>query len=211
VVFLFLKPIEVSASEEQVILDHLPVFAFNGFHFKVNGSSGTGTTGTNDEDDDTTLPAAAAAAAGGGDDDGGDGDDDKNKNVNGDDFEINNGENSCLPGRRLSISKLPYSKSTVFNDDDIHELASLLSENPWRSAALDGNMPRLPKLRSMFASRACRSAVMIGTALDKLQMLRIVKKLEDIDQPWNCPHGRPTMRHLSDLRTMKIATSISED
>lgn len=21
----------------------------------------------------------------------------------------------------------------------------------------------------------------------------------EIDQPWNCPHGRPTMRHLADL------------
>ena len=22
-----------------------------------------------------------------------------------------------------------------------------------------------------------------------------------IDQPWNCPHGRPTMRHLLDMKS----------
>jgi len=36
---------------------------------------------------------------------------------------------------------------------------TLLAEAP-------GQHVRLPKLRSMFASRACRSAVMIGTALE---------------------------------------------
>ena len=59
---------------------------------------------------------------------------------------------------------------------------------------------RLPKLVSMFASRACRSAVMIGTALQQHEMTTIINKLEQIEQPWNCPHGRPTMRHLTDLR-----------
>ena len=23
-----------------------------------------------------------------------------------------------------------------------------------------------------------------------------------MDQPWNCPHGRPTMRHLADITRM---------
>lgn len=29
---------------------------------------------------------------------------------------------------------------------------------------------------------------------------QIVRHMGTMDQPWNCPHGRPTMRHLSDLR-----------
>lgn len=61
------------------------------------------------------------------------------------------------------------------------------------------NLLRIPKLVSMFASRACRSAVMIGTAMQESEMKTIVGRLEKIDQPWNCPHGRPTMRHLVDL------------
>lgn len=58
---------------------------------------------------------------------------------------------------------------------------------------------RLPKFMSMFASRACRSAIMIGTALRMNDMKNIVKNLGTLHQPWNCPHGRPTLRHLFDL------------
>ncbi|CAG8847925.1 26563_t:CDS:2, partial [Racocetra persica] len=53
--------------------------------------------------------------------------------------------------------------------------------------------------RKMFASRACRKSVMIGDALSCQQMEKIVRHMGEIDQPWNCPHGRPTMRHLLDL------------
>ena len=40
---------------------------------------------------------------------------------------------------------------------------------------------------------------MIGTALQKNEMKTIVEKMATLDQPWNCPHGRPTMRHLAQL------------
>ena len=29
--------------------------------------------------------------------------------------------------------------------------------------------------------------------------LQVVQHMGTMDQPWNCPHGRPTMRHLIDL------------
>jgi DNA mismatch repair ATPase MutL len=65
---------------------------------------------------------------------------------------------------------------------------------------------RLPKLVSMFASRACRSAVMIGTALRPTAMQSIVQQLGGLEQPWNCPHGRPTIRHLIDFSSLKSNT-----
>ncbi len=34
------------------------------------------------------------------------------------------------------------------------------------------------------------------------QMQKVVANLAEIEQPWNCPHGRPTMRHLVDLTTL---------
>jgi DNA mismatch repair protein PMS2 len=91
---------------------------------------------------------------------------------------------------RLLLTHLPHTKQTVFGVEDVRELASLLLHD----AA--GPAPKLPKMRDMFASRACRSAVMIGTALPPAQMARIVANLAHLEQPWNCPHGRPTMRHL---------------
>lgn len=63
--------------------------------------------------------------------------------------------------------------------------------------------PRLPKLVAMYASRACRSAIMIGTAMRPQEMSRVLAQLEGVEQPWNCPHGRPTLRHLVDLQPLR--------
>jgi hypothetical protein len=51
----------------------------------------------------------------------------------------------------------------------------------------------------MLASRACRSSIMIGRALDAPAQRSILSRLAGLDAPWNCPHGRPTMRHLAVL------------
>ena len=48
----------------------------------------------------------------------------------------------------------------------------------------------------MFAMRACRSSIMVGKTLTMKQMERVVRHMGELDKPWNCPHGRPTMRHL---------------
>lgn len=41
---------------------------------------------------------------------------------------------------------------------------------------------------------------MIGKTLQKRQMEKLVRHMGEIDKPWNCPHGRPTMRHVVGLR-----------
>ena len=61
------------------------------------------------------------------------------------------------------------------------------------------SLGRPAKVRRLFAMRACRSSVMIGTPLTRLMMQRLVRRMADVDKPWNCPHGRPTMRHLLSL------------
>ncbi|KAL7577596.1 hypothetical protein ACA910_015119 [Epithemia clementina (nom. ined.)] len=71
-----------------------------------------------------------------------------------------------------------------------------------RSDDADRVIARLPKAIAMFASRACRGSIMIGKALSAKEMERVVKHLATIDHPWNCPHGRPTMRHAADLRQL---------
>ena len=42
---------------------------------------------------------------------------------------------------------------------------------------------------------------MIGKALSQKQMERVVRHMGEMEKPWNCPHGRPTMRHLCGLST----------
>ncbi|KAF7295704.1 DNA mismatch repair protein MutL [Mycena indigotica] len=56
----------------------------------------------------------------------------------------------------------------------------------------------------MFAMRACRKSVMIGMPLTVSQMTSVVRHMGTMDQPWNCPHGRPTMRHLVDIQPSNL-------
>ncbi|CAG8648121.1 4318_t:CDS:10 [Paraglomus brasilianum] len=101
-------------------------------------------------------------------------------------------DDKAPPTRRLKLVAQPMSKNTVFGTKDLEELIFLLAERP-------GEMVRCSQVRNMFASRACRKSVMIGDPLNKRQMKQIVNNMGTISQPWNCPHGRPTMRHLFDL------------
>ena len=48
---------------------------------------------------------------------------------------------------------------------------------------------------------------MVGTALSERQQLSIVRHMGTMEHPWNCPHGRPTMRHLADLRALETAAA----
>ena len=46
-------------------------------------------------------------------------------------------------------------------------------------------------------SVACHAAVRAGKTLTSQEMSDLVKRLEECQQPHTCPHGRPTMLHLS--------------
>ncbi|RHZ57111.1 ATP-binding mismatch repair protein PMS1 [Aspergillus thermomutatus] len=105
-------------------------------------------------------------------------------------------------GQRCKLISLPLSKEVVFGVRDLEELIVLLSEMPASSntgSAVQTHIPRPSKVRKMFAMRACRSSIMIGKSLTQTQMVRVVRNMGTIDKPWNCPHGRPTMRHLMTL------------
>ncbi|SCU94157.1 LAFA_0F20230g1_1 [Lachancea sp. 'fantastica'] len=99
-------------------------------------------------------------------------------------------------GSRVRLVSLPISKKTIFDINDLHELIHLVRE----SDGLNKDAVRCSKVRSMLAMRACRSSIMVGKPLSKKMMVRVVQHLSELDKPWNCPHGRPTMRHLMELR-----------
>ncbi|XP_007498329.1 mismatch repair endonuclease PMS2 isoform X1 [Monodelphis domestica] len=93
---------------------------------------------------------------------------------------------------RVKLISLPTSKNWTFGPQDIDEMIFMLSDCP-------GVMCRPSRVRQMFASRACRKSVMIGTALNKNEMKKLITHMGEIEHPWNCPHGRPTMRHIASL------------
>lgn len=111
-------------------------------------------------------------------------------------------------GKRFRLRAVPFSKNITFGVVDVKELISILADSQgecsmigsYRTDTADSVCP--PRVRAMLASRACRSSVMIGASLSRIEMQKIIKHLADLKSPWNCPHGRPTMRHLVDLTTL---------
>ena len=103
-------------------------------------------------------------------------------------------------GQRVSLVSLPMSKETTFTPADLEELIVLLGDTPDSSSR--STVPRPSRTRKLFAMRACRSSIMIGKVLTKPMMTRLVSKMGEIDKPWNCPHGRPTMRHVCRLDSL---------
>eukprot|EP00302_Diacronema_sp_CCMP2436_P041919 CAMPEP_0180036346 /NCGR_PEP_ID=MMETSP0984-20121128/30849_1 /TAXON_ID=483367 /ORGANISM="non described non described, Strain CCMP 2436" /LENGTH=250 /DNA_ID=CAMNT_0021962457 /DNA_START=149 /DNA_END=899 /DNA_ORIENTATION=+ len=95
--------------------------------------------------------------------------------------------------QRAKLAAVPFCKRASFGVADVHELLALLLDAP------AGASIQLPKLRAILASRACHSAVVIGDALQPAKMAAIVRTLSTLEQPWNCPHGRPTIRHVAHL------------
>lgn len=134
-----------------------------------------------------------------------------------------------LPGSKLLLTTLPFSRKVQFDENDIHEFASLIENIEYMNGTNNGlsinestlnqDIPnlviknsdisklstlKLPKLVSLFASRACRTSVMVGTTLSQSDMNKIVTNLSTIDQPWNCPHGRPTLQYLVDIKNYNL-------
>lgn len=97
------------------------------------------------------------------------------------------------PTQRIKLLGKPYSKQWEFGKDDIDELIFMLKDAP------RGTLCRPSRIRAMFASRACRKSVMIGKPLSQSIMRKLINHMGEIEQPWNCPHGRPTMRHLVNI------------
>ncbi|XP_065887523.1 mismatch repair endonuclease PMS2-like [Dysidea avara] len=129
-------PLELTAVNEDILLDNIDIFKRNGFEFSI----------------DQQAP----------------------------------------PTKRVKLIGHSVSKDWSLGPSDVDELIFMLSDAP-------GQMCRPSRVSAMFASRACRSSIMIGTSLNTSEMKKILTHMGETEQPWNCPHGRPTMRHLVDL------------
>jgi|TARA_B100000073_G_scaffold348403_1_gene366994 DNA mismatch repair protein PMS2 len=170
--------LDLTASEEQTVLQNMPVFLANGFGFCDIAES---------------VPGA----------------------------DINN--SSVDPRcRTLRLNAVPFLKNVQFDKSDVQELVAMLDQGqhslpsksqlsiglarPSSGAASDAASARLlrpSKTRAALAMRACRSSIMIGDALDRRSMRRVLNHLTSLEAPWNCPHGRPTMRHVRRWRVRR--------
>lgn len=101
-------------------------------------------------------------------------------------------------GHRAELTGMPVSGHWQFGQEDIEELIFLIREGGVEDK--EHHMFRPSRVRQMLASRACRTAVMIGTALNNSEMLKLIKQMAQMENPWSCPHGRPTIRHLLSLQ-----------
>lgn len=100
-------------------------------------------------------------------------------------------------GSRIVLTSLPVYKNIMFDTNDFMELINLINEQP------SNKHIKCSKIRKILAMKACRSSIMIGSSLSRHKMTQVVRNLSRLDKPWNCPHGRPTMRHLSELENWK--------
>jgi DNA mismatch repair protein MutL len=95
----------------------------------------------------------------------------------------------------------PFGRSTVrlqavpaliSGDDPIEALLAAISEIEC------GNMPTEATAEQHLIARVCKqAAVKAGQVLSYTEMEALIRQLEQCDSPRTCPHGRPTMLHLS--------------
>ncbi|XP_012241956.1 mismatch repair endonuclease PMS2 isoform X3 [Bombus impatiens] len=98
---------------------------------------------------------------------------------------------------KIDSEGIPVSGHWQFGQDDIEELIFLIREGGIENQKNSTFRPS--RVRQMLASKACRKAVMIGTALNNNDMHKLITQMAEMENPWNCPHGRPTIRHLLSL------------
>ena len=141
--------------------------------------------------------------------------------------EVNPDPEGDVNPNEFLIKSLPQSKNTVFNVDDFLELVQLVNEHLDyskedtsttsfrvgitdrskttldKSSFMHKELLRPKKVYQMLANRACRASIMVGRSLDHKTMKKVVTNLTTLESPWNCPHGRPTLRFLKKLNQSK--------
>ena len=100
-------------------------------------------------------------------------------------FEIEEG-----PGHTLSLYAVP---SVLSSEDIVEVIHGVLGDI--------GHEKKLSNLQGrkemILHYMACRSAVKFGQKLSIDEMDALLKRLDEIDRPYTCPHGRPTMIKLT--------------
>jgi DNA mismatch repair protein MutL len=80
----------------------------------------------------------------------------------------------------------------------VRAIPSLLKDKNWKSL-LQEAVDTLTNnwVESFATTMACHSAIRAGQILNDIEMRELIKQLEQTVLPNSCPHGRPTMIHLT--------------
>ena len=106
----------------------------------------------------------------------------------------------------IFITTFPSIYSYKFKYEDFVNIVRKLQEKNYK--IIEGEFKNNDLVKKLFlsdsvlkyiATKACRMSIMIGVTLDKSRMEQILSDMSKILSPWNCPHGRPTMRLLHEL------------
>ena len=100
-------------------------------------------------------------------------------------FDIEIDENETRLDRRCRILTYPTvsgAQRCVFGLDEIEEILSHLADSSEHSRQEEHY--ESSRLRKVFASKACRMSIMIGTDLTKKQMINVVRHLGHLAKPW---------------------------
>ena len=86
-------------------------------------------------------------------------------------------------GRDYSISALPANLPGNINKDFFLDLLDNL---------MDGSTTKSDILLEKVASMSCKAAVKGNNKMSFLEVKTLIEELFTLDNPFNCPHGRPT-------------------
>ena len=106
----------------------------------------------------------------------------------------------------LYILTFPSIYSYRFKYEDFINIVNKLKENNYKMK--EDKIDKNDFIKKLFlsdsvlkyiATKACRMSIMIGDTLNDLKMRSIINNMSNLISPWNCPHGRPTMRFLYNI------------
>ncbi|MGI6071978.1 MAG: DNA mismatch repair endonuclease MutL [Lachnospiraceae bacterium] len=89
-------------------------------------------------------------------------------------------------GSDYIITAVPSELFDIDSSELLHAFIDEIMENPSAPAGSELLLDRI-------AMAACKAAVKGGTALSSAEADRLIEELLSLDNPYNCPHGRPTI------------------
>jgi len=102
-----------------------------------------------------------------------------------DNFEALGFEIEHFGGREYSIRAVPTELFGLTVDEYFHELLDELSDEHWRV--------RMESIDHRIATMACKSAVKGNNSMTYEEAVKLIDELMTLDNPYNCPHGRPVI------------------